>query len=291
MALHPNQRPAKMIINEKINGEGCVSVQMVRAQSRNPQVPTTPNLEVSKLYPVIILVAPQLGENIGATARAMKNFGLNQLRLVSPRDGWPNEKALSMSAHASDIIERAEIYSCLEDAIADIEYLYATTAIERDLNKSYVFSKDLGATYPYNLKTAIMFGRENSGLNNNEISLAHKIINIDTAEFSSLNIAQAVIIVCYELFNNRPSNIGGKAEFNKQPLATRHELSLFFDHLFCLLDEKQFFRVPEKKPQMTQKIINIFSRVEKLSRSELQTLRGILNIFDDKHKDRSNNRK
>lgn len=221
---------------------------------------------------IIILVAPQMGENIGAAARAMKNFGLEELRIVNPRDGWPNEKAVSMAANAVDVIEQAKIYDDLNKAIADLEYLYATTAIPRDMNKDYVIAKDLKASYPRELKTGIMFGRENCGLNNNEIALANKILTINTAEFSSINIAQAVVIVCYELFKGQR-----KPEFaNQQELASKEELNFFFDHLFNELDMRGFFRVAEKKARMTRNIINIFSRIDKLSRTELQTLRGLI---------------
>lgn len=227
--------------------------------------------------PIIILVAPQMGENIGAAARAMKNFGVNELRIVSPRDGWPNPKALSMAAHAGSIIDSAKIYDDLPSAIADLEYLYATTAIPRDMNKDYIISKDLPKDYPAGLKTGIMFGRENCGLNNAEITLANKIITIDTSEFSSLNIAQAIVIICYELFNKQYN----AKLINHQKLATKEELGFFFEHLFTELDKKHFFKVPEKKPQMTRNIMNIFSRLDKLSKTELQTLRGIINSLSN----------
>ncbi|MFY9589381.1 RNA methyltransferase [Rickettsia endosymbiont of Halotydeus destructor] len=223
--------------------------------------------------PIIILVCPQMGENIGATARAMKNFGLEELRIVRPRDGWPNEQARSTAVGAVNIIDNTKIYETLEEAIKDIEYLYATTCTKRTINKEYVFSRELSLNYPYEKKVGIMFGRENNGLNNEEISLAHKIITINTTEFSSLNIAQAVIIICYELFRNRTSD---KDIYNTQKLATRAELNYLLEHLFTELDKKNFFKVPEKTPIMKQNITNIFTRIDNLSTSEVQTLRGII---------------
>ncbi len=154
------------------------------------------------MNPIIILVAPQMGANIGATARAMKNFGLNELRIVAPRDGWPNEQARSNAVGAVNIIDHAKIFDSLEDSIKDLEYLYATTCIKRAMNKDYVFSQNLPLDYPNSEKVGIMFGRENNGLSNEEIAFATKIITINTTEFSSLNIAQAVIIICYELLRN-----------------------------------------------------------------------------------------
>lgn len=226
------------------------------------------------ISPVIILVAPQMGENIGAVARAMKNFNVFDLRIVSPRDGWPNEQARSMAVSAVDIVDSARIYNNLEASIADIEYLYATSATTRTINKNYILSEHLPQDYPPNCKVGIMFGRENCGLQNKEIAYAHKIIRINTGEFSSLNIAQAAIVICYELFRGR--QMGGNVN-NLQTLASRQELGYFFEHLFSELDRKKtFFKVPEKRENMTQNIMNIFTRIDKLSKSELQTLRGII---------------
>ncbi len=225
------------------------------------------------MKPVIILVAPQMGENIGACARAMKNFGLKQLRIVSPRDGWPNEKADSMSVGAIDIIKHAKIYDNVPMAIADLEYVYATTATSRDMNKNYVLSKDLSKQFLYSANVGIMFGREASGLTNEEIAYANQVLTIDTdPEFASLNIAHAVAIVCYELF---------KAESrqdlsNTQELCTKQELEYFFEHLLGELDSRNFFRTPDRIPHMTQNIRAIFNRIDKLSKNELQTLRGVI---------------
>ena len=169
------------------------------------------------MNPVIILVAPQMGENIGATARAMKNFGLTNLRIVAPRDGWPNDKASSVAVAAIDILAKAKIYDDLASSIADLEYVYATTSVPRDMNKSYLLSKELPDHYPTQLKVGIMFGRENCGLTNQEITIANKIITIDTDHnFSSLNIAQAVIIICYELFKSQERTDLVNTQLNKK---------------------------------------------------------------------------
>lgn len=226
----------------------------------------------------IILVAPQMGENIGASARAMKNFGLRDLRIVSPRDGWPNAKAESMSVGAIDIINQAKIFSSIELAISDLSYIYATTGVPRDMNKNYVLSRNLSKDMPYDCPVGIMFGRENCGLNNKEITYANKILLIDTDKnFTSLNIAHAVSIVCYELFGIR--NQPREDLENTCQLASQDELHYFYEHLFSKLEKKDFFRVPEKKEQMSNKIRNLFSRIDKLSQSELQTLRGIITVL------------
>lgn len=219
----------------------------------------------------IVLVAPQMGENIGAAARAMKNFGLSDLRIVNPRDGWPNEKAEKMAVGAVDIIQNAKIYFNLVDAIADLEFIYATTSIARDMNKTHISSKDLSEYYPRDLKVGIMFGRESSGLNNNEIALANAILTINTTEFNSLNIAHAIAIISYELFIKID-----QVKISKEKIATREEIEYFFNHLFRELEIRNFFKAPQKKLQMIVKIRNLFSRIDKLSTIELQTLRGII---------------
>lgn len=230
----------------------------------------------------IILVAPQMGENIGAAARAMKNFGLWDLRIVAPRDGWPNGKAVSTAAGGADIIRQARIFPDIELAISDLSFIYASTGTPRNMNKDYVLSRNLSSDMASSLtetsKVGILFGRESSGLDNREIAYANKILVIDTIdECSSLNIAHAVAIICYELFGakNRPR----KDLKNKQLLASREQLEHFYEHLFSCLEQKQFFRVPEKKEHMSNKIRNLLTRIDKISESELQTLRGIITVL------------
>ena len=227
----------------------------------------------------IILVAPQMGENIGAVARAMKNFDIYDLRIVDPRDGWPNEKAVSMSVGAADLIANARIFGSVVDAISDLSYVYAATATPRDMNKEYVFSRDLKEDIPKTGKVGIMFGRENCGLNNHEISYANKIITIDTnLSFSSLNIAHSVAVICYELFQARMQS----RPYVQPTLAGNDELEYFYEHLFNSLEERKFFRVPEKREKMSLKIRNIFARIDNLSKTELQTLRGIITVLSGK---------
>ena len=222
----------------------------------------------------LILVRPQMGENIGGCARSMKNFYFfDELRIVSPRDGWPNEKALRNATGGSDLIESAQIFDNLDDAISDLEFIYACTARPRDMNIKSIEIKDLKNDYNINLKSGVMFGPENSGLSNDEISKSNKIIYIDAnPKFPSLNISQATMLVCYEL-----RNLANLNSFdNKQDLATKGEIEMLLDHLFLELENSKFFKVDEKKPIMKRNIANIFNRIDKLSKSEIQTLRGIV---------------
>jgi len=226
----------------------------------------------------IILVSTQMGENIGGTARAMKNFGLSDLRIVAPRDGWPNHKAEEMSVGAIDIINNAKIFASLEEALSDLSYIYATTGVPRDMNKNYILSRDLTTDFPVNSKVGIMFGRESSGLTNEEITRANKILVIDTdRNFTSLNISHAVGIICYELFGARGAQRDDLD--NSQKLASGEELNYFYDHLFSRLEEKKFFRTLEKKEHMRHKIRNLFARIDNLSQSELQILHGIVKVL------------
>lgn len=226
----------------------------------------------------IILVSPQMGENIGSTARVMKNFGLKDLRIVLPRDGWPNPKADIMSVGAIDIINQSRIFLSIEDAISDLSFVYATTGTSRNINKECVLSKNLDNNIPYNCSIGIMFGRESCGLNNQEITYANKILAIDTVKnFSSLNISHAVAIICYELFKTKNKS---KANSNlSYILASQGEMNYFYDHLFSNLEKKDFFRVKEKKKHVIAKIKNLFSRIDKISQLELQTLRGIVTVL------------
>ncbi|WHQ47107.1 MAG: RNA methyltransferase [Candidatus Midichloria sp.] len=227
----------------------------------------------------VILIEPQMGENIGATARAMSNFGYCNLHIVNPRDGWPNQKALEMATHGKFVIEQAEIFQDIESAISNINYLIATTANTRYLPKTvnspseiahkigqYVDSKHL-------MKIGLMFGRERSGLTNKEISFADEIVQIDTVKTNpSLNLAQSVCIIIYELSK---INKLGSSKFNLMQKATQAELSYLIGHLENELDETNFFQLPEKKQGMMQNIRNIIMRMC-LSSQDVGTLRGII---------------
>jgi tRNA/rRNA methyltransferase len=233
--------------------------------------------------PIIILVSPQMGENIGAVARVMKNFAFSELRLVAPRDGWPNEKANSMAVEAVDILKKAKIFVSLEDAISDINVLYAASARVRKLNKECVDLKQHFTQGQEQGKTAIMFGRENNGLNNEEVALAGKLIMINTnSEYSSLNLAQAVGVFCYEYFNHQQT--APKLVKEDKP-ATLGEVNGFLDNLLAELADGGFFRIPAKRSIMVNNLKSIFTRIQ-LSAQEVKTLRGIVKSLTGSYKKR-----
>lgn len=224
----------------------------------------------------IILVAPQMGENIGAAARAMKNFTLHDLRIVTPRDPWPNKKAQAMSVGALDIIDNAKIFLSVAESIKDLEYVYAA-ATPRDINKPNITTETLASQFPFDKKVGIMFGRESSGLTNDEIILADKIITINTNKaFTSLNLAHAVAVICHILFCAATQN---NTLDREEILAQKGDIDHFCRDLIERLDEKSFFRMPEKKTYVSKKIINLFNKIEDLSFNELQILRGIVKVL------------
>lgn len=219
----------------------------------------------------IVLVAPQMGENIGAVARAMGNFGLSELRIVNPRDGWPSEAATAMAAHAKPIIEQAQIFNSLEEAIADCHHVVAATARQRDMQKPHTTVREWSMA-TRNGKAALLLGRENNGLSNEEITLAHQIVTVPVHEdCPSINLAQSAAILCYEWFqaevNVSPHTIEAPAE--------QSELLSFFDKLETKLDEADFWQVNEKKEKMWRNLRNYFLRGNPTTQ-EVRSLHGML---------------
>lgn len=227
--------------------------------------------------PSIILISPQMGENIGAAARVMMNFGISDLRIVTPRDGWPNPKAVDMAKGAKEIIKKAQIFDSLKDALADINRLYATTARPRDMVKEVVTARKCAEEISSNDgKSAIMFGPERTGLENDDISLADAIVTIPVSpEYTSLNLAQAVSITCYEWFAYNDGSPAAAIDLGKSKAASKQEIAHMFEHLEAELDKTDFFKVPDKRPKMVVNIRNIFSRAH-LTDQDVRTLRGII---------------
>jgi tRNA/rRNA methyltransferase len=239
--------------------------------------------------PVVVLSHPQLGENIGAAARAMKNFGLSDLRLVSPRDGWPNEKAQAMAAGAVDIVDGARVYGDLRAALADLQLVYATTARGRGVAKPVLTPSEAGvrmrAAADRSEKTGLLFGNERAGLDNDEISLADAVITVPTAVFASLNLSQAVLLTAYEWFvagNDTPA-----LSIDHGPIArkaTREEMFQLFDHLENELLHSGFLYPPDKEPPMVRNIRAMLNRAD-LTDQEVRTLRGmIVALVRNKHR-------
>ena len=223
-----------------------------------------------------ILVNPQLGENIGACARALKNFGFSNLNIISPRDGWPNTKARMTSVGAYNIIKSAKIYNNVTDVVKKFDLIFATTARTRDINKKHIsiinFIKLLSKHKKLNI--GIMFGPEASGLSNYDLSLSNFIIKIPTSsKLTSLNLSHAVIVVCYEIY--RSSNF---TKFKKEKmltkLASKSSIKNLIKFLEKILDDKKFFKPLEKKSSMILNINNIFGRLE-LSDKEIRILFSI----------------
>ena len=234
------------------------------------------------LSPAIILVAPQLSENIGTAARAMANFGLTDLRLVTPRDGWPSEKARAAASRADHVIDAVRVYDDLESAVGDLGFVYATTARQRDLAKPVAGPRAAAeatrARAGQGVRSGILFGREKSGLTNEEVSLADEIVTFPVnPEFASLNIAQAVLMMAYE---HRLAGIGDESkglrfDEERRPPASKHDLSGLFGHLEGALDRANFFRPPERRPTMVLALRAMLQRAG-LTEQEVRTLRGVI---------------
>ncbi len=223
--------------------------------------------------PSVILVRPQMGENIGAAARAMMNFGLNDLRLVAPRDGWPNPKAHEMSAHADGIIEAARVYATLSEALADREFALASTARSREVRLPVVTPTQAAQRLGDYRKSAIIFGPERSGLTSDEVGLAHAVATIPTDEANaSLNIAQSVVIFAYEWWQSHGT---GHEDAPEELPASMGEVDGLIEHMAMELDRKGFFRVEAKKPSGMRNLRTLLTKAE-FSSQEVKTLRGII---------------
>jgi tRNA/rRNA methyltransferase len=237
--------------------------------------------------PAVILCEPQLGENIGTTARAMANFGLWDLRLVNPRDGWPNEKAVAAASRADHVIEKVRIFATLEEAIADLSMVFATTARQRDLQKPVYGPEEASQRIVSHIAggagAGLLFGRERWGLYNEEISLADAIVTFPVeAAFASLNLAQAVLLMSYEWRGQADKGEILPFAGGLDPAAPREELHGLFGHLEETLDRTGFFKTEDKRPTMVNNLRAIFTRAT-LSSQEIRTLRGVISSIDRMH--------
>ncbi len=235
---------------------------------------------MTKTTLTIILVEPQLGQNIGAVARAMLNFGLLNLRLVRPRDGWPNPTAIAPAAGADQILENVQVFPSTSAAIWDLNRVFATSARPHDMIKS-IYTPDaamesLALTARDNQKVGVLFGGERCGLLSEDIALCEALIKIPTnLAFPSLNLAHAVVLVAYEWLSQITSAPPQVFRTGRTHLATRESLENFFIHLEQELDKSGFLRHQKKRPTMVRNIRNIFQRAH-LTEQEIRTLRGIV---------------
>ena len=236
------------------------------------------------LSPTIILVNTQLPENIGATARAMSNFGLGKLYLVKPREAFPNKRAYDLAGHAAFILDNAKLFATTQEAISGFERVYAATARNREMVKPvYTPLQAAGHIEQEKRTTAILFGPERTGLTNEDTNIADGIITIPTSsEFSSLNIAQSVVVIAYQWLQVAITSDAHSANKlnNKSELATKGELLNFFDHLERRLDAVNFWKVPEKKEKMWTNLQNIFAR-NSLTEQEIRSLHGVISSLQE----------
>ncbi len=237
------------------------------------------------MKPAIVLVEPQMGENIGASARAMLNCGVDGLRLVNPRDGWPSEQAEIMSASALSKMPEVKVYASTAAAVADCHHVYATTARPRDMIKPVMTAKeaalDIHARAAEAQKTAILFGPERSGLSNEDVALAHTIITIPVnPNFSSLNLAQGVLLCAYEWFQAGYVAPAGKPRDSDLP-AQHEELNNLYNRLEEELRAGAFFRTQEMQPTVMRNLKNMLARAE-MTAQEVNTFHGLITALSSK---------
>ena len=241
--------------------------------------------------PVIVLVRPQLGENIGKAARAMLNFGLSEMRLVSPRDGWPNPSAGPSAAGADIVLDQAQVFQTTAEAVADCQHVYATTVRQRGVTKPVVGADEAGRLiHAETGKHAILFGPERSGLETEDVALARHILTVPiNPEFGSLNLAQAVILAAYEW-----SRIGRELsasdlvqptlEDETLPPAPQDELDGLISHLERLLEPRGYF-LPEPRADATRRTLRSVLTKPGWNHLEVRTLRGILSTLERERRD------
>lgn len=235
------------------------------------------------IAPAIILVRPQLGLNIGMCARAMLNCAVTELRIVAPRDGWPNDDAIASSSGATHLLDNAKLYDTTADAVADLEFVFATTARDRGMVKEIYTAEAAGRklrevnTGAEKTKCGILFGPERTGLENEDTAMANAILNIPlNPGFSSLNLAQAVLLVSYSwLSADNPFGKGDiVAEGGDSLPATKAEIENLMIRLEDALEEGKFFRSPEQKPTILLNLRNFFFRSNPTAQ-EIRTLHGV----------------
>ena len=233
--------------------------------------------------PVIVLVRPQLGENIGKAARAMLNFGLTEMRLVAPRDGWPNPDAGPAAAGADAVLEGAQVYPTLAEAVADCAHVYATTVRKRGVTKPVVTPEEAAreihaaAGEGYKARSAIVFGPERSGLETEEVALARKILTVPiNPDFASLNLAQAVILCAYEW--SKTQGLVQPTEEELLPPAPQEELEGMIAQFETLLDAAGYFYPPDRVPATKRTLRNLLTKPG-WNHLEVRTMRGVLSAL------------
>jgi len=237
--------------------------------------------------PVIVLVRPQLGQNIGKAARAMLNFGLTELRLVAPRDGWPNPDAGPAASGADIVLDQAQVFATTADAIADCAFVYASTVRRRDLVLPVADPREMAAGIAANAgRSAILFGPERSGLETEDVALARTIITVPVnPAFPSLNLAQAVILCAYEWGKLVPGDADGSRRLAQPtaedllPPAPQEELEAMIAHFEALLEPRAYFR-PPSRAVATRRTLRSMLTKPGWNHLEVRTLRGVLSALE-----------
>lgn len=229
----------------------------------------------SEIAPIIVLVRPQLGQNIGQAARAMLNFGLTELRLVSPRDGWPNPEAGPAASGADIVIRQAQVFPSVAEAIEDCSMVYASTVRPRELMLPILSPSSMAAAIAASgLRTAILFGPERAGLETDEVAFANAIVTVPVnPDFASLNLAQAVILLAYE-WSQRSQSVASPAKVLEPP-APHGELEGLIGQLEKSLQAKNYYHPPERKRTTQNTVRSIFTKAVWSSR-EVKAVRGII---------------
>ncbi|MDE2436237.1 MAG: RNA methyltransferase [Sphingomonadales bacterium] len=231
--------------------------------------------------PVVVLVRPQLGENIGKAARAMLNFGLTEMRLVEPRDGWPNPSAGPAAAGADAVLEQAQVYPTLADAVADCAHVYATTVRKRGVTKPVLTPEEAaGEIRRASGRCALVFGPERSGLETDDVALARAIVTVPiNPEFGSLNLAQAVILLAYEW--SKSADLAQPPAEDLLPPAPQDELEGLIGHFEALLEHKDYF-FPASRAAATRRTLRNLLTKPGWNHLEVRTLRGVLSALERK---------
>lgn len=233
--------------------------------------------------PRVVLVEPQLGENIGAVARAMLNCGLDRMSIVNPREGWPNQKAVTMASGATEVLDKAQVFETTEEAVSGITTLYATTARPREITMRVITPRqaaaEMRAAHERGDEVGLLFGPERSGLTNDHIVLADTIISVPlNPAYSSLNLAQAVLVVAYEWFTAGDDTPVETLEMSGTRLAEKHEVIELFERLERELEAGGFFRAPMLRKTVVRNLRAMLQR-GRMTEQEVRTFHGMISAL------------
>lgn len=240
--------------------------------------------------PAFVLIRPQMGENVGAAARAMWNFGLDMLRVVGPRDGWPSSRAVAMAAGAGRLLDEAMVVGTTQEAVADSHFVYATTARSRDLPKPILTPEaamaDASRRIAQGERVAVLFGPERTGLGNDDIARAGAIISVPVnPRFASLNLGQCALLLAYEWQRAAGQAVAEQMEMAGTEWASQTEIEALVSHYEAELDAARFFFPPHKAASMKLNLRNLWSRLP-LTGTDVQMLHGVMRQMARRARDR-----